>query len=75
VRLNLTWRSSPLHGHANVRVIVAIIRVPLVELLCEVAMGWIPALEYQLSGTCGPCGYVVMCQVVNAAASRDPGAW
>jgi hypothetical protein len=27
-------------------------RVPLVELLCQVAMGWILVLEYMLSGVC-----------------------
>jgi hypothetical protein len=36
-----------------VRIIMAIMRVPLVELLCHAAMGWVLALEYLLSGVCG----------------------
>jgi hypothetical protein len=32
-----------------IRVIVAILCVPLMELLCSAAMGYILALEYQLS--------------------------
>jgi hypothetical protein len=48
---------------------MAIMRVPLVKLHCEVAMGWSPALEYLLSGTRGPCGYAVTCQAINVAAS------
>jgi hypothetical protein len=60
---------------SNIRVIMVITRVPLVELLCQAAMGWIPALEYLLPGTCGPCGHVLSCQTINVAASWDPGAW
>jgi hypothetical protein len=36
-----------------VRVILVIMLVPLVELLYQTAMGWIPALEYMLLGTRG----------------------
>jgi hypothetical protein len=36
---------------SDVRVIMVIMRVPVVELLCQVAMGWIPVLKYLLSGT------------------------
>jgi hypothetical protein len=32
---------------------MVIIRVPLVELLCQKVMGWIPALEYLLPGAHG----------------------
>jgi hypothetical protein len=35
-----------------------IMRVSLVQLVCQTMMGWILALEYTLSGTCGllwPC--------------------
>jgi hypothetical protein len=38
---------------SNVRVTMAIIRVPLVELLCHTVIGWIPALEYLLPGAHG----------------------
>jgi hypothetical protein len=31
---------------------MAFLRVSLVELLCQATMGWIPALEYTLSGAC-----------------------
>jgi hypothetical protein len=37
---------------------MAFMRVSLVEPLCQTVMGWIPALEYMLSGACGilqPC--------------------
>jgi hypothetical protein len=44
-------------------------RVPLVEFLRQVEMGWVPALEYLLLGTRGACGPILSCQVVNAAAS------
>jgi hypothetical protein len=37
---------------SSVRVIM-IMRIPLVELLCQMIMGWIPALEYLLPGTVG----------------------
>jgi hypothetical protein len=36
-----------------VRDIMAIMCVPLLELLCQTTMGWILAFEYKLSGTCG----------------------
>jgi hypothetical protein len=36
-----------------VRVIMAIMHVPLVELLCQAVMGHIQALEYMPSGMCG----------------------
>jgi hypothetical protein len=34
---------------SNVRVIMTIIHVPVVEFRCQAAMGWIPALKYLLS--------------------------
>jgi hypothetical protein len=33
---------------SDVNFIMTIMRVSLVELLCQVAMGWIPTLEYLL---------------------------
>jgi hypothetical protein len=36
-----------------VRVTMEIMHVSLVELLCQTVMGWIPALEYMLSGAHG----------------------
>jgi hypothetical protein len=38
---------------SSVRVVMVIMRIPLVELLCQMMMGWIPALEYLLPGTVG----------------------
>jgi hypothetical protein len=38
---------------SNVRVNMMIVRVPLVDLLCQTMMGWILALEYLLPGTHG----------------------
>jgi hypothetical protein len=37
----------------DVRVITVIMRVPLVKLLYQTTMGWIPTLEYLLLGVCG----------------------
>jgi hypothetical protein len=38
---------------SDVRVIMAIIHVLMVELICKMVMGWIPVLEYMLPGACG----------------------
>jgi hypothetical protein len=38
---------------SDVRVIMVIMRVPLVKLLCQAAMGWIPALDFLLPGAHG----------------------
>jgi hypothetical protein len=54
---------------------MAIMRVPLVELLCQVVMGWISGLEYLPLGACGACGHVLSCLEINAAASQNPYAW
>jgi hypothetical protein len=35
---------------------MAFMRVPLVKLLRQAAMGWVLALEYMLLGTCGLLG-------------------
>jgi hypothetical protein len=45
---------------SSVRVIMAIVYVDLVELLCQMAMGFIPALEYLLLGAHGACGHVLL---------------
>jgi hypothetical protein len=60
---------------SDVSVILAIMRIPLVELLCRTVMGWLPALEYLLPGMRGACGHVLSYQVVNTTASSDLGAW
>jgi hypothetical protein len=44
---------------SDVRAIMAIMCVLVEELLCHVVMGWIPVLEYLLSGACGTCGHVL----------------
>jgi hypothetical protein len=51
---------------SGVRVIMAITCVPLVELLCQEAIIWIPTLEYLLPGARGACGHVLSYQAVNA---------
>jgi hypothetical protein len=60
---------------SDVSVIMMIMRVPLVKLLCQPVMGWIPALEYLLPGVRGAYGHLLSYQAVNVAASRDPGVW
>jgi hypothetical protein len=54
---------------SDVSVIMAIMRIPLVELLYQTVMGWIPALEYLLPGTRGACGHVLSYHAVNVVAS------
>jgi hypothetical protein len=53
----------------NFSVIMVIMHATLIELLYQVMMGWIPALEYLLPGVCRACGHVLLYQVVNAATS------
>jgi hypothetical protein len=53
---------------------MAFIRVSLVELLCQVVMEQIPALEYLLSGARGLLCHIPSWQALNAAASQGPGA-
>jgi hypothetical protein len=48
---------------------MAIMRVPLVDSLCQAVLGRLPTLEYLLLGMCGACGHVLSCQKVNATAS------
>jgi hypothetical protein len=43
---------------SDVRVIMAIMRVPMVELFCQTTMGWIPTVEYLSLGMRGACGHV-----------------
>jgi hypothetical protein len=38
---------------SSARVIMVIMRVPVVELLCQMVMGWLPVLKYLLSRACG----------------------
>jgi hypothetical protein len=38
---------------SDVRIIIAIMHVPVVELLCQATTGRIPILKYLLSGVCG----------------------
>jgi hypothetical protein len=66
----LTFTTACLSG---VSVIMAIMCVPWVELLCLAVMGWIPTLEYLLSGVRRAYGHVLSYQAVKATASRDPG--
>jgi hypothetical protein len=49
-----------------VKFIMAIMCVPLVELLCQAGIGWIPALKYLLPGERGTYGNVLSCQTINA---------
>jgi hypothetical protein len=54
---------------SDISVIMTIMRVPLIKLLCQAAMEWIPALEYLPPGACRACGHVLLYQAVNVAAS------
>jgi hypothetical protein len=47
---------------------MTIMRVPLVELLCQTVMEWIPALEYLLLGARGACDHVLSYKAVNMTA-------
>jgi hypothetical protein len=58
---------------SNVKVIMTIMRVPVVELLCQVATGCIPVLKYLLSGVYGrlwPCPIVR-----DIKCCRFPRSW
>jgi hypothetical protein len=59
---------------SDVKVFMMIMHVPLIELMCQVVMGWIPALKYLRPDARGDYGHVLSCQVVNYVASRDHGA-
>jgi hypothetical protein len=48
---------------------MVIMHVPFIELLCQTTMGWIPALEYKLTGMHGACNHVLSSQTVNTTAS------
>jgi hypothetical protein len=50
---------------SDVGVINVIMRVPLVESLCQAAVGWIAALEHLLPGMHGACGHVLTCRTIN----------
>jgi hypothetical protein len=52
---------------------MTIMCIPLIELLCQTAMRWIPTLEYLLLGTLGVYGHVLSCQTVNIIAYQDSG--
>jgi hypothetical protein len=45
---------------SDVRVIMTIMCVVLVELPCQAMMGWIFALAYLLPGARGACGHVLL---------------
>jgi hypothetical protein len=54
---------------SDARVIMAIIRVPLAELLCQAVMRWIPTLEYLQLGVRGAYGHVLLWHAINVVAS------
>jgi hypothetical protein len=62
-------------GLSNVKVIMVIMRVPLVELMYQAVMEQISALEYLLPSARGACGHVLSCQTINASFSRYPSVW
>jgi hypothetical protein len=53
-----------------VRVIIMIMRVSLVESLCQMVMGQILVFEYVLSGS---CGHDSSRRAINVTISRDLG--
>jgi hypothetical protein len=54
---------------------MVIMRVPLVELLCQAALCWIPAVKYLLPGMRGAYGHVLSYHAVNVTTSRDLDGW
>jgi hypothetical protein len=44
----------------------------LVQLLCQAMMGWIPHLSPYCQMRVGSYGYIPLCHVPKAAASRGP---
>jgi hypothetical protein len=57
---------------SDVRVIMVIMRVPLVESLCQVVMERMPALEYLLSGVPRTYDHALLCPIINTVTFRDP---
>jgi hypothetical protein len=58
----------------DVKVIMPIMCVSVVEFLYQVVTRQILILKYLLSGTHGSCGHVLSCQALNVAASRGHGS-
>jgi hypothetical protein len=56
---------------SDVRVIMMIMCVPVVELLCQAVTGWISVREHLFSGACGHLCNVLSCQALNVTASKD----
>jgi hypothetical protein len=54
---------------SSVSAIMAIMRVPLIELLCQATMGWILALESLLQGACGVCSHVLSYLAIKVVTS------
>jgi hypothetical protein len=54
---------------SNVRVIMAIMCVLMMELLCQAVMGHISVLKYLLSGARGRLCHVLSCQALNDVVS------
>jgi hypothetical protein len=48
---------------------MTIMRVPMVELLCQAVMGHILAIECLLPGVHGAYGYVMSCLALNGLAT------
>jgi hypothetical protein len=60
-------------GLSNVKVNMMVMRVPVLELLCQAATGWIPVLKYLLS--CAP-ERLWSCHVVSCIKYRRfPRFW
>jgi hypothetical protein len=57
---------------SHIRVIMMIMRILVVDLLCQMTMGWPSVLEYLLSDARGCLWPCFLCQALNVIASREP---
>jgi hypothetical protein len=67
IRVSVTWGVTVCLS--CVRVIMMIMCILMVELLCQMVMGWPSVLKYLLSGA---CGHVLLGHVFNSATSQEP---
>jgi hypothetical protein len=56
------------------RVIIVIMHVLVVELLCQVVMGWIPVLECLSQARVGAYTYGLSWLALNGLSTREPGS-
>jgi hypothetical protein len=65
--------TCPCRVSPDVRAIMMILRVHVVEFLCQVVMGRTPVLKCLVLGVCvGACGYVLSCQALYGTTLQGP---